>query len=186
MTPPHMTRMSGRPRALSSLMSSGTRVLCPAASVLTPTQCTSASTACCATSRGVCGQTGRGTGQGPARGWAQPRERGCKGNALPAAQSYLEQGANIHVKADVCEAGSDDFGPSVVAILAHLGNEDTRPAALMVQELVNSGWKHAFCQWKSQCNPTQKIPALYASVAKFQQIKRSSKSWFGCAICTQS
>lgn len=59
-TPPHMTRISGRPRALSSLMSSGTRVLWPAASVLTPTAWTSASTACCATSRGV---------------WAQKEER---------------------------------------------------------------------------------------------------------------
>ncbi|KAG5846377.1 hypothetical protein ANANG_G00114280 [Anguilla anguilla] len=53
MTPPQMTRMSGRLRLRSSLMSSGTRVLCPAARVLIPTQCTSASTACCATSRGV-------------------------------------------------------------------------------------------------------------------------------------
>lgn len=68
MTPPHMTRMSGLPRALSSLMSSGTRVLCPAASVLTPTQCTSASTACWATSRGVCEHTGRGTGHSPGLG----------------------------------------------------------------------------------------------------------------------
>lgn len=54
MTPPQMTSISGLLSFWSSLMSSGTRVLCPAASVLTPTQWTSASTACWATSRGVC------------------------------------------------------------------------------------------------------------------------------------
>lgn len=54
MTPPQMTRISGLFSFRSSLTSSGTRVLCPAASVLTPTQWTSASTACWATSRGVC------------------------------------------------------------------------------------------------------------------------------------
>lgn len=53
-TPPQMTRISGLFSFRSSLTSSGTRVLCPAASVLTPTQWTSASTACWATSRGVC------------------------------------------------------------------------------------------------------------------------------------
>lgn len=70
-------------------------------------------------------------------------------NALGAAQSYLEEGPYVHIKADVGEPGSDDFGPSVVAVLAHLGNEDTRPAALTVHELVNSGGKHMFCQCKS-------------------------------------
>lgn len=53
MTPPQMTRISGLFSFRSSWTSSGTRVLCPAASVLTPTQWTSASTACWATSRGV-------------------------------------------------------------------------------------------------------------------------------------
>lgn len=61
--------------------------------------------------------------------------RECSG----AAQSYLEEGTYIHVKADVSESGGDDFGSSVVAILTHLGDEDTRPAALTVHELVNSG-----------------------------------------------
>lgn len=70
---------------------------------------------------------------------ARSREKGCIGNALGAAQSYLEEGSYVHVKADVCESGSDDFGSSVVAILTHLGNEDSRPAALTVHELVNSG-----------------------------------------------
>lgn len=77
-TPPHMTRISGRPRAVSSLISSGTRVLWPAASVLTPTAWTSASTACCATSRGV---------------WAHRKQREIwllqgKGEARPIAKHY--------------------------------------------------------------------------------------------------
>lgn len=140
MTPPHMTRMSGRPRALSSLMSSGTRVLCPAARVLTPTQCTSASTACCATSRGVCVHTGRGAGPRHSPGLStHSRGRGCIGNDLGAAQSYLEEGPYVHVEADVCKAGGDDFGSSVVAVLTHLGHEDPRPAALTVHELGNPG-----------------------------------------------
>lgn len=90
-------------------------------------------------------------------------------NALGAAQSYLEEGPYVHVEADVSEAGSDDFGPSVVAILAHLGNEDTRPAALTVLELVNSGWKRTFCQCKSLrivgSISTNKKKAFAASVA---------------------
>lgn len=118
-------------------MSSGTSVLCPAASVLTPTQCTSASTACCATSRGVCVQTGW---TGHSLGLStHSRDKGCTGNAPGAAQSYLEEGTDVNVKADVCESGSDDFGSSVVTILTHLGNEDTRPAALSVHEFVHSG-----------------------------------------------
>jgi hypothetical protein len=44
----------GLPNALSSLISSGTKVLWPAARELTPIQWTSASMACCAASAGVC------------------------------------------------------------------------------------------------------------------------------------
>ena len=52
-TPPTTTMMSGRSRRASSARSSGTRVRCPAASEVTPTTCTSASTAWRATSAGV-------------------------------------------------------------------------------------------------------------------------------------
>ena len=52
-TPPITTMMSGRPCSSSAVLSAGSRVRWPAASEETPTMCTSASTACCATSSGV-------------------------------------------------------------------------------------------------------------------------------------
>lgn len=64
MTPPHITRISGLLSFRNSFTSSGTSVLCPAASVLTPTQWTSASTACWATSSGVCRSGNKTQGEG--------------------------------------------------------------------------------------------------------------------------
>ena len=52
-TPPTTTRMSSRPCARSSAITSGIRVLCPPARVETPSTWTSFSTACRATSFGV-------------------------------------------------------------------------------------------------------------------------------------
>ena len=52
-TPPTTIITSSAPSSCSASFSSGTRVRCPAARELTPTMCTSASTACWATSSGV-------------------------------------------------------------------------------------------------------------------------------------
>ena len=42
----------------------------------------------------------------------------------------LEQRADVDVEAEVGERGRDDLGAAVVAVLAELGDEDARPAAL--------------------------------------------------------
>ena len=84
--------------------SAGSRVRWPAASELTPTMCTSASTACWATS------SGRG-----------------------------EQRAHVDVEAHVGEGGDDHLLAAVVAVLAHLGDQDARAPALGLLELLGRG-----------------------------------------------
>ena len=41
----------------------------------------------------------------------------------------LEQGADVDVQAEIGKAGGDDLLAAVVAVLAHLGDEDARAAA---------------------------------------------------------
>ena len=49
----------------------------------------------------------------------------------------LEQRADVDVEAEVGERRGDDLLAAVVAVLAHLGDEDARPAALGLGELVD-------------------------------------------------
>ena len=42
----------------------------------------------------------------------------------------LEQGADVDVEAEVGEGGGDHLLAAVVAVLAHLGDQDARPPAL--------------------------------------------------------
>ena len=49
----------------------------------------------------------------------------------------LEQRADVDVEAEVGERGGDHLGAAVVAVLAHLGDEDARPPALFGGELVD-------------------------------------------------
>ena len=51
----------------------------------------------------------------------------------------LEQRADVDVEAEVGEAGGDDLGAAVVAVLAELGDHDPRPAALVGGEGVDLG-----------------------------------------------
>ena len=46
----------------------------------------------------------------------------------------LEQGADVDVEADVGERGRDHLGAAVVAVLAELGDQEARPAALGLGE----------------------------------------------------
>ena len=46
----------------------------------------------------------------------------------------LEQRAEVDVEAEVGEGGADHLGAAVVAVLAHLGHEQARPAALLLGE----------------------------------------------------
>ena len=46
----------------------------------------------------------------------------------------LEQGADVDVEADVGERGRDHLGAAVVAVLAELGDQQARPAALGLGE----------------------------------------------------
>ena len=48
----------------------------------------------------------------------------------------LEQRADVHVEAQIGIGGGDDLGAAVMAVLAHLGDEDARTAALLAGELV--------------------------------------------------
>ena len=43
---------------------------------------------------------------------------------------------SVYVEAQIGEGGGDDFGPAVVAILAHLGHQDARPSPLDGGEVV--------------------------------------------------
>ena len=49
----------------------------------------------------------------------------------------LEQRADVHVEAEVGEGGGDHLLAAVVAVLAHLGDQDARPAALGLLEGVH-------------------------------------------------
>ena len=49
----------------------------------------------------------------------------------------LEQRTDIDVEAEIGEGRCDDLLPAVVAVLAHLGDEDARPAAMLVLEDVD-------------------------------------------------
>ena len=49
----------------------------------------------------------------------------------------LEQRADIDVEAEIGEGGCDDLLPAVVAVLAHLGDQDARPAAVLGLETVD-------------------------------------------------
>src|SRR5580692_9118305 len=46
----------------------------------------------------------------------------------------LEERADIDVEAEIGEGGGDDLGAAVVAVLAHLGDEDARPPALLARK----------------------------------------------------
>ena len=46
----------------------------------------------------------------------------------------LEQGANVHVKADIGEGGRDNLGAAVMAILAEFDHEYARPTALLTRK----------------------------------------------------
>ena len=48
-----------------------------------------------------------------------------------------EQRADVDVETDVGERGRDDLLAPVVAVLAHLGDQDARPAAVGLGELLD-------------------------------------------------
>ena len=48
-----------------------------------------------------------------------------------------EQRAHVDVETDVGERGRDDLLPAVVAVLAHLGDQDARPAAIGLGEALH-------------------------------------------------
>ena len=48
----------------------------------------------------------------------------------------LEQRTDVDVEAEVGEGGGDHLGAAVVAVLAHLGHQDARPAAFRARELL--------------------------------------------------
>ena len=50
-----------------------------------------------------------------------------------------EQRAHVDVEAEVGEGGDDDLLAAVVAVLAHLGDQDARAAALLRLELLGGG-----------------------------------------------
>ena len=49
----------------------------------------------------------------------------------------LKEGADVHVKAKISVASSDDLGAAVVAVLSHLGDHNTRAATFLSFELFN-------------------------------------------------
>ena len=51
----------------------------------------------------------------------------------------LEKTANIDVKSEIREATCDDFCATIMTVLAHLGDEDARVAALSLGERLNIG-----------------------------------------------
>ena len=55
---------------------------------------------------------------------------------------YLKQGSDVDVVAQIGEAGGDHLGAAVVAVLAHLGDQDARPSALHRHKLVNLSADH--------------------------------------------
>jgi hypothetical protein len=53
----------------------------------------------------------------------------------------LEQRADVDVEADVGEGGGDHLGAAVVAVLAHLGDQDAGPAAPRpAKASMSAGW----------------------------------------------
>ena len=55
----------------------------------------------------------------------------------------LEQGADVDVEAEIGEGGGDHLLAAVVAVLAHLGDQDARAAALRLGEGLDqvAGWR---------------------------------------------
>ena len=51
----------------------------------------------------------------------------------------LEQGADVDVEAEVGEGGGDDLGAAVVPVLADLGDQHARPAAVLGGEALDVG-----------------------------------------------
>lgn len=55
-----------------------------------------------------------------------------------SAATDLKQRPDVHVEAQVGEPGGDDFGSSVVTILAHLCHQQSRVSAFLLLEIGNS------------------------------------------------
>ena len=51
----------------------------------------------------------------------------------------LEEGTHVDVETAVGIAGGDDLGATVMAVLTHLGNHDTRTTALLLGKLFGEG-----------------------------------------------
>ena len=47
----------------------------------------------------------------------------------------LEQGADIHIEADIGERGGDDFGTTIMPVLAHFNHQHTRPPTFVFSKL---------------------------------------------------
>ncbi|RUS20805.1 hypothetical protein BC937DRAFT_94353 [Endogone sp. FLAS-F59071] len=51
------------------------------------------------------------------------------------ANTHLEQWPDINIKPEICETRSDDLGAAIVTVLSHLGDKQTRSAAMILGEL---------------------------------------------------
>src|SRR5215831_13224724 len=139
--------MSSRPCAVSAALSSGTRVRWPAASDDTPTICTSFSIAWRAASAGVANSGPISTSKPRSanaeaitfwpRSWPSwptlaTRMRGRRPSfSRNCTVSLRRRSTDL----EIGERGGDNLLAAIVAILADLGDQNARPAALILPEL---------------------------------------------------
>mmetsp|Transcript_28252 Transcript_28252/g.47989 ORF Transcript_28252/g.47989 Transcript_28252/m.47989 type:complete len:708 (+) Transcript_28252:1254-3377(+) len=69
---------------------------------------------------------------------ADPNHMNIRFNGMPGHLTRgLEQWPHIHIKPHVSESGGHNLGASVMAILTHLANEDTRAAPILTFKFLN-------------------------------------------------